>query len=165
MRLWLVFFGGALALVGCTQDFGVFEADSSVPPDRSSSDGDASTDSGNDAAPEAGGDGGGLMFQCGAGSVSDCSACAGMTEPCVFCSTTSTNVFAGVCQQPGMSCFGAGPTGFTLCMCAGGNPSSCPRPYQVCRNGTCRTCEESINDVNFACMGGGKCNPADGGCS
>jgi hypothetical protein len=164
LRLWLVLVE-VFALAGCTQDFSVFEGDASVPTDGPASDGgDASMmkEAGNETGPA--GDAG-LVFQCNGGTVSDCSTCSGMPEPCVFCSTANSSTLAGLCQQPGTSCFGAAPNGFALCACGAGNPSSCPRSYQVCRNGSCRTCAESINNANYTCNGGGKCNPADGGCS
>ena len=147
-----------LVLTACTQDFSVFQGDASAS-DATGSDG------GGDATPTmdaSGSDAGGLAFTCGAGSVSSCTSCNNMPVPCVFCGTGGA--LAGACIPAGMSCFNAAPSGFMLCLCGGGNPSSCPAADQVCRTGTCRTCAESINNAGYTCNGGGKCNPTDGGC-
>jgi len=164
-------FFAALLLGGCTQDFGVFEGDAALSTDAatdaSSSDGaldahpmDASPGSdASDAAPPS--DGG--LFQCGATTVADCSSCTGMPEPCVYCSTTSSTTLAGVCRGMMTSCAMGAPSGFQLCTCSG-SPSGCPESYQVCRMGSCRTCEESFMNNNLACQGGGMCHAFSGMC-
>ncbi len=154
----------APALGACTQDFDVFE------PDASSSDAavdvnhDGSIDSGGDSSDAATVTDGGLVFGCGMGTVSDCSQCNGMPEPCVYCSQMNPAMLAGECKPEGMSCFQGAPNGFGFCQCAN-SPATCPESYQVCRMGTCRTCAESFMNGGQACKGGGQCNPADGGCS
>lgn len=148
----------SLTLMACTQDFNVFAGDSSTPDATSDSSSDAAQDAGNDAVAN---DGGALVFQCNGNSVSDCSQCSGSPIPCVYCATQGSSL-AGRCIQSGSSCFNGAPNGYQLCSCQ--SSSSCPEPYDVCRNGSCRTCADSTNNANLQCQGGGKCNPADGGC-
>jgi len=148
-----------LALPGCTQDFDAFLGDASTSGDATQ-DG-TSSDAAKDVAQEDSGSGdAGLTFVCGAQSVSDCSQCSGMTQPCVYCGSGSA--LAGKCVQRGTSCFNGAPNGFQLCSCQ--SASTCPESYQVCRNGSCRTCTDSFNNAGQACMGGGTCSPVDGGC-
>jgi hypothetical protein len=146
-------FLGAFTLVACTQDFNVFEGDGSTS-------GDATSEAASDSGPaDSGGGDGGLVFQCNTGTVSDCSQCSGAPQPCVYCSGPS---LAGRCVAQGTSCFNGAPSGYTFCGCA--SASSCPESYQVCRNGSCRTCSDSLNNTSLQCKGGGTCHPADGGC-
>ena len=152
-----------LAVAACTQDFGVFEPDGAAGDggtDAASSDAaeDVATQ---DAAQDSGAtEAGALAFACGTGTVSDCSQCSGMTQPCVYCGSGSA--LAGKCVQRGTSCFNGAPNGFQLCSCQ--NASTCPESYQVCRNGSCRTCTDSFNNAGQMCKGGGTCLPLDGGC-
>jgi hypothetical protein len=146
----------ALALAGCTQDFNVFLSDASTG-------GDATTDApGNDSATDATPpqDAGPLTFTCGTQTVADCSQCNGFFQPCVYCGTGSA--LAGRCVQTGTSCTGGAPSGFASCTCT--TASTCPESYEVCRNGSCRTCTDSFNNAGQACKGGGTCAPLDGGC-
>jgi hypothetical protein len=149
---------GCLLVIACTQDFNVFVPDASVVDGSSS---DAAQDSAVvDAQADAGGEAGGGMYQCGTGTVASCDQCSGMLQPCVYCGNGSTT--AGVCVALHQSCFGSAPNGFGVCAC--GNPSACPAGFQVCRQGSCRTCAESVNNVGSTCNSGGTCNPQDGGC-
>ncbi len=150
----------SLTVTGCTQDFNVFAGDASFSADATSdASSDATTfDTGNDAVAT---DGGPLVFQCNGNPVSDCSQCSGSPMPCVYCATQGSSL-AGRCTQLGSSCFNGAPNGYQLCSCQ--NSSTCPEGYDVCRNGSCRTCAESTNNNGLTCQGGGKCNPADGGC-
>ena len=161
----------APAIGACTQNFGIFEPDGGAdattdgtPPPDASSDGahDASDDGAITDAPTD--TGGGLVFACGTGTVSDCAQCSGMPEPCVYCEQTNAAVLAGVCEPEGMTCIGAAPNGFASCQC-GFNPAPCPEGYQVCHDNVCQTCADSLQNNGHACKGGGQCNAADGGCS
>jgi hypothetical protein len=145
-------------LLGCTQDFSIFEPDGGTPADGSTS--DSASDS---AAPDAGGGDGGLTFQCGGGTVSSCSQCNGMPQACVYCRFNDPAVQTGTCVTMGSSCSNGIPAGFARCACA--TASACPENDQVCRMGTCRTCSESQFNNGSACTGGGTCNSADGGCN
>lgn len=143
------------ALSGCTQDFDAFLGDASSPADATS------TDAAKDATPQDGSGGdAGLAFGCGAQTIPDCSQCNGMTQPCVYCG--AGNSLAGKCIQQGTSCTFNAPSGFQVCSCQ--NASACPESYEVCRNGTCRTCTDSNNNAGQSCKGGGTCAPTDGGC-
>jgi len=162
-RTLLLLLTPLLVLLGCTQDFGVFVPDA-ASVDAPASDG-SGTDGGLDAAKDADASadaGQGGIYQCGTSSVSSCSDCAGMPEPCLYCAADAST--AGVCLPMGMSCFGSAPSGFGVCAC-GMNPNACPAGYQVCRQGNCRTCSDSSGNVGYTCNSGGTCNPEDGGCS
>ena len=143
-------------MLACTQDFHIFDP---VLDGSASSDGSA-----NDSATDATHPGdGGLVFSCGSGSVTSCTQCTGMPEPCVYCALNDAGVLTGVCLPMNGSCGNAIPPGFNRCPCA--SQSTCPESYQVCRNGSCRTCSESTFNSGATCQGGGTCNAADGGCN
>jgi hypothetical protein len=162
------FFGlaaAALVVGACTQDFGVFDpktadagsdggADATSPPD-------AAADAGTDAAPPT--EAGALTFSCGPNNVSDCSQCAGFTQPCVYCQFGNPSVLAGRCVGFHQSCFQGTPNGFGFCQC-NNTASTCPESYQVCHNGSCRTCSDSNTNDGLTCQSGGTCDYADGGC-
>jgi hypothetical protein len=141
-------------LPGCTQDFDAFLGDAGASDGTT----DAPVDAGKDASPP---QDSGLTFACGTQTVGSCAQCSGMPEPCVYCGAASA--LAGKCVAQGTSCFTGAPSGFALCSCQ--NASTCPESYQVCRNGFCRTCGDSLNNAGLSCKGGGSCNVADGGCN
>jgi hypothetical protein len=149
----------ALLLSGCTQDFDAFLGDASTGDATST---DSATDAAKDVAQQDTGpvDAGPLTFGCGTQTMSDCSQCNGFPQPCVYCGANSA--LAGRCVQQGTSCTFGAPAGFQVCGCA--NASACPESYQVCRNGACRTCTDSVNNVGQSCKGGGTCAP-DAGCN
>jgi hypothetical protein len=152
----------AVALAGCTQDFDAFLGDAAGGSDATTDSGDASADAAKDAAQDAGGKSdAALSFQCGTQTVASCAQCSGMPEPCVYCGSGST--LAGTCVAQGTSCTNGAPSGFQSCQCQ--NATTCPESYQVCRNGFCRTCGDSVNNTGQTCKGGGTCNPVDGGCN
>jgi len=144
------------------------------PPDSGNPDVIVAKDTG--APDTGGGDGGvqpdssssGVAFRCGfdGGTVTDCSQCQGFPEPCVYCQFADASVMTGTCHVANGSCFQGAPTGFGLCPCAGGDASTCPEPYEVCRQGgnfySCRTCSDSNNNAGLACQGGGTCHPDAG---
>ena len=146
------------------------------PPNDSGSDVITQNDTG---APDTGGGDGGtqpdgsssnVSFRCGigpeAGTVSDCSQCQGFPEPCVYCGFQDASVMTGTCHVANGSCFQGAPNGFGLCPCNGGDASTCPEAYQVCRQGgnfySCRTCSDSTNNGGLSCQGGGTCHPDAG---
>jgi hypothetical protein len=147
----------AAVLAGCTQDFDAFLGDASSAADATT---DAPADAAKDAVSQDGGGDAGLAFACGSQTVADCSQCSGSPQPCVYCGSGSS--LAGRCVQQGTSCTFNAPSGFQVCPCQ--NASACPESYQVCRNGSCRTCSDSFNNTGQTCKGGGTCAPADGGC-
>jgi len=156
-----------LAVAACTQDFGVFEPDGAAGDggtDAASSDAaeDVATQ---DAAQDSGAtEAGALAFACGTGTVSDCSQCNGMPQPCVYCKQGDATSLAGRCTTAGTSCAFGAPSGYGECTCAN-SASSCPESYEVCRFGSCRTCSDSNTNDGLTCQNGGKCDSQDGGCN
>jgi hypothetical protein len=146
-----------LLFSGCTQDFDAFLGDAGGSNDATS-DSPAPKDGGSDVVVVTDS---GVTFACGTQTVGSCAQCSGMPEPCVYCGAASA--LAGKCVAQGMSCFSGAPSGFALCSCQ--SASTCPESYQVCRNGFCRTCADSLNNAGLSCKGGGSCNVADGGCN
>ena len=133
--------------------------------------GDTGTDTGTDASdggttPDSG-NLGITSWGCGTATVSDCSACIGHDEPCVYCDNADASAHAGVCVQPGTGCGNSAPNNSGLCACPH-DAGSCPAAYQVCLafgpQGVCDTCGAVMQTNGLKCENGGTCNANDGGC-
>jgi hypothetical protein len=107
-----------------------------------------------------------INYACGDASVTDCTMCTGMTQPCLYCSTDASTT-TGLCTTFHTNCFNSLPSGFQDCPCMG-DAAVCPASYQVCYvtkgGGTCHTCSDQSGNNMLVCESGGTCNYADGGC-
>jgi len=133
----------------------VDQPDTTMTPDASS---DAASDS-------PGNDSGGLLYACpDAGTVTDCSQCAGRPRRCVNC-TIDGGALVATCVSSQTSCFPGNNSPYERCPC--GDAGNCPATFHVCHDVgsglACRTCGES-NTLGDTCNGGGMCR-SDGGCN
>lgn len=158
---------------GSTPMDGSMGGDSSMQPDTSMMNDSGGGDSGGDGGMmgDAGQDSGpSIGYQCGSGTVSDCSMCDAGTQECAYCDTMDASVIKGVCTPLHQNCFLNVPMGFEDCRCGTMgmmvDAGTCPEAYQVCTAaGRCHTCSDQMMNNGLMCQGGGTCHYGDGGCN
>ena len=144
-------------------------SDVNTTNDTGPTDGGSGTDTGTvDAGSDSGGGLGITSWMCGTAIVSDCSACIGYQQPCVYCSNADASVRSGVCVEQGTGCGNTIPPMSNLCACPR-DAGACPAPYQVClslnvNNSVCDTCGAVVGTNGLTCENGGKCT-LDAGCN